>query len=221
MMSEVEFWQALASFESVDVFNPWRQWDPLDGGPIGSFGPSTTGPLGRLARLYAHFDCSPRFLLVGEAPGYQGCHFSGVPFTNEALLLKGTVSRIKVDGRLTRRPLSWSEPSATIMWGALHDLGVADQVVLWNAFAWHPHKAGKLYSNRAPTTKELAAGQPILEYVIERFRDAKLVAVGQVAAKTLAHLGHEPYAVLRHPSMGGAPEFREGLRRLVRQVRAA
>lgn len=214
MTLESGFWQALVSFRSPDVFNPWCDSDPMDLRPV------DTGPSGRLARLQAHFSCEPRLLLIGEAPGYQGCHFAGIPFTNEALLLRGAVPRIQLEGRLTSRPLSWSEPSATIMWGALHDLGIADQVVLWNAFAWHPHKPGKLYSNRAPTREELEAGLAVLEAVLECFRGARLIAVGKVAAKTLAHLGHEPHSVLRHPSMGGATEFRGGLRGLVQELRA-
>ena len=217
------FWQSLVTFNAPRVFNPWRDVDTSDAKPLEEDpSPSSPGPAGRLARLRAHFDCSPRFLLVGEAPGYQGCHISGIPFTNEALLLKGSIPRMRVDSRLTTRPRPWCEPSATIMWGILEELGIADQVVLWNAFAWHPHKPENVYSNRTPSRAELTLGHPVLKGVLSRFRGAaQLLAVGQVAAKTLAGLGHAPCAVLRHPAMGGANQFREGLRSLLHTKRAA
>jgi hypothetical protein len=58
------------------VFNPGRDIDPLDVSPIGA-------TLGRLRRLRLHFNCEPDFLLIGEVPGYQGCHYSVAPFTLE------------------------------------------------------------------------------------------------------------------------------------------
>ena len=176
------------------------------------------GPEGRLARLKAHFDVDPVLLLIGEAPGYQGCHYSGVAFTNEALLLKGSIPRMTLKGRITSRLRPWCEPSATVVWGALHANGLAERTVLWNAFAWHPHRANQLHSNRTPTEEELRAGRDVLEAVVRRFRGARLIAVGKVAARTLTLLGYPPHEALRHPSMGGANEFRAGLAALARSL---
>lgn len=212
--------EALSAFRAPGVFNPWGETDPMDLTPTEGFdgGPVTLpGPEGRVHRLRAHFSVRPLFILVGEAPGYQGCHTSGVPFTNEALLLRGKIPRVTLNQRITSRPRPWCEPSATIVWGALHELGIAERVVLWNAFAWHPFKEGNPYSNRAPTRQDLAAGRPVLEAVLSLFKDAHVIAVGQVAAKTLRSLQIEPYAALRHPSMGGANEFRAGLCELVKR----
>lgn len=192
----------LCAFSAPNVFNPWRHTDPLDARPE-----LATGY--RLANLLFHFDCSPRFLMIGEAPGYQGCHFSGVPFTNEALLLKGAVPRVKCPGRITTRPRPWCEPSATIVWNELHRNGIADCTVMWNAFAWHPHKPGEPYSNRAPTRAELAAGADVLRAVLNHFAGVPVVAVGRVAAAALDLLAVKVRATVRHPSMGGATQFRE------------
>jgi hypothetical protein len=205
---------ALQQFCAPDVFNPWSDRDPLDLGE-----PTSSGPDARLRRLRAHFDVDPLLVLVGEAAGYQGCHFSGLAFTNERLMLEGRIPRISVDDRFTSRPRPWCEPSATVVWGALHTLGIATRTVLWNSFAWHPHRPGNPYSNRAPTRTELEAGRTVLDGVLGAFQGASVVAVGQVAGRTLRALGREPTAVLRHPSMGGANEFRAGLRTLVTALR--
>ncbi len=208
--------EALRAFRSPNVFNPWAERDPLDvQGPSDSVG---LGPAGRLSRLKAHFAATPALVLLGEASGYQGCHFSGMPFTNEKLLLEGRIPRVGVAARLTTRPRPWCEPSATVVWGTLHALGIADRTVLWNAFAWHPFKPGDPYSNRAPTRDELDAGRDVLEAVLTAFARAKVVAVGKVAARTLRGLGREPDATVRHPSMGGANEFRNGLAALTARL---
>lgn len=193
---------SIIGFSAPNVFNPWRDSDPLDAY-------SSEGPSHRVARLAQHFNCLPSFLLIGEAPGYQGCHFSGVPFTNEALLLDGAVPRVPCHARITTRPLPWREPSATIVWKELHKLGIAAETVMWNAFAWHPHKPGEPMSNRAPTKQELSAGADVLRSVLEHFNSCRYIAVGQVAKRALEQAGISVFATVRHPSMGGANQFRE------------
>lgn len=199
---------ALKRFTSPGVFNPWRDSDPLDVA-------GRRAPDARIGRLVQHFRVNPSYLLIGEAPGYQGCHFSGVPFTNEALLCDGVIPRISRCERITTREKPWREPSATIVWNALRDHGIADDVVMWNAFAFHPHKPGDSMSNRAPTKTELQAGRGILRMVLKFFDGAQIVAVGKVAYAALRSLEYMPAACLRHPSMGGANAFRAGLARLV------
>ena len=87
-----------------NVFNPWTECDPLDvpGAPAEA----------RRSRLRQHFDVSPKYILVGEAPGFNGCHFSGVPFTDEKLIVDGEIPRVRADGRLTTLPNPFSEGSS-------------------------------------------------------------------------------------------------------------
>jgi hypothetical protein len=132
-----------------DFFNPWADHcgDDLPG----------NGPQEKLRRLAEHLDCAPRFILCGEAPGYQECRHSGVAFTSERLLLEGAAPRVAVPtaSRLTARRLPYSEPSATIVWKTLRRLGLAEQVVLWNALQLHPRQPDDHLTNRTPTDAEL------------------------------------------------------------------
>lgn len=198
----------LRHFQAEHVFNPWRQSDPLDA--------VKTAAAGRVARLRAHFACTPRLILVGEAPGYQGCHFSGIPFTNEKLLLQGAIPRVAIADRLTTRPRPWCEPSATIVWRTLHALGLAEHTILWNTFAWHPHRPGQPLSNRTPTRTEIDAGLAVLRAVLAHFDGVAVVPVGQVAGRTLAALGIAAHPPVRHPAMGGATAFAQGLTQIAR-----
>lgn len=202
-----DFLQLLLAPVGERVFNPWTQVDTgTDALP--------DAPVQRLQRLRAHLDVRAGWLLVGEAPGYQGCHVSGIAFTSERLLLAGAIPRVSVWQRLSTRSLPWSEPSATTVWGALHELAIADDTLLWNAFPWHPHGPGNLQSNRAPTPAERLQGLPVLQALIRAQPQARVLAVGRTAAASLQDMGLDVPA-LRHPSMGGAAQFRAQLREAV------
>ena len=204
------FLQLLAQRCGPHTFNPWTDHDPTtDADP--------NAPAQRLVRLRAHLEGNPRWILIGEAPGYQGCKVSGIPFTSERLMLEGTIPRIGLKSqRLSTRMRPWSEPSATIVWGALRELDIADRTILWNAYPWHPHKPGHPHSNRTPTSAERAVGRPVLLALLKAFPTARLFALGRQAEHTLSALGIVAIP-LRHPAMGGATQFRVGLRRALRR----
>jgi hypothetical protein len=123
------------------------------------------------------------------------------------------IPRVSCNGeRLSARHIPWSEPSATTVWGTLHDLGLAQHAVLWNAYPWHPYREGLLQSNRTPTPAERVAGVPVLEALLAAFPAARVFAVGRTAEASLRDAGQAAEA-LRHPSMGGAALFREQLRK--------
>lgn len=202
------FFELLVAPCGPGVFNPWRDHDPGTDAL-----PAAAAATARLARLQAFFNTQPRWLLLGEAAGYQGAHVSGIPFTSERLLLADAVPRVHIGGqRLSTRPRPWSEPSATTVWGTLHALGRATDTLLWNAYPWHPHKAGVPQSNRTPTPAERRAGIPVLETLLAALPGVRCFAVGRNAEASLAEVGVVA-TPLRHPSMGGAVAFREGLHR--------
>jgi uracil-DNA glycosylase len=146
------------------------------------------GAARRRERLLAYLEgrARARILLVGEAPGFRGARVSGIPFTSERQLTGAGPA----------------EATATIVHRVLAELGIEDDVLLWNAVPAHPHVPGDPASNRRPTRAEIDAGQP---FAAELACGRRVVAVGRVAG---AALGMAP---IRHPSRGGAPAFRDGL----------
>ena len=196
---------------SPGLFNPWRDTCDED--------LPHNGPDAKLARLAAHLNCVPRFILCGEAAGYQGCRYSGIAFTSERLLREGKIPRIpKLNHRLTSRDNPYSEPSATIVWEVLYELGIEKRTILWNALPLHPYERGKEQSNRTPKSDEFRFGEEALRMLIVEFPKAKIIAVGKKAEKALKKMGipGEEYEHVRHPANGGAPAFREKLRRMAR-----
>lgn len=139
----------------------------------------------RLAAYLAYRAEAP-FVLVGEAPGYRGARISGIPFTSERQLTG----------------FGPAEATATIVHRVLAELGLEEQVLLWNVVPTHP---GSETCNRRPTRAEIEASLPFLREVV---RSRRAIAVGRLAHAVLG----APY--VRHPSHGGAQAFREGLARV-------
>ena len=122
-------------------------------------------------------------LLVGEAAGYRGARVSGIPFTSERQLTG-------------RGP---AEATATIVHRVLGELGILEEVLLWNVVPTHP---GTPTTNRPPTREEIDGGLP---YLAELGLGRRTIAVGRVAHGVLGG----PF--VRHPSHGGARLFRTAI----------
>ena len=155
---------------------------------IGStFNQYADSPL-RRERLAGYLDSrrDAPLLLVGEAAGYRGARVSGIPFTSE-------------------RQLTGSGPAeatATVVHSVLAELGLEQDVLLWNLVPTHPHRPGNHASNRGPTRVEIRAGAPFLEPLAA---GRQVVAVGRLAQRALGG----PY--VRHPAHGGGAAFRRSL----------
>jgi hypothetical protein len=143
------------------------------------------GAVVRRRRLQAYLEThdGAKLLLVGEAAGYRGARISGSPFTSERQLTGAGPA----------------EATATIVQRTLAELGL--EALCWNVVPTHP---GTATSNRRPTRAEVADARPFLEEIASGRR---ILAVGRLAAGATG----APY--LRHPSHGGAAEFRAGLLR--------
>ncbi|MGE5214510.1 MAG: uracil-DNA glycosylase [Nitrospirota bacterium] len=224
------------------VFNPW--WEVDEQNDI-----ARTAPRIRRQQLGAYLQQRlghAKIAVIGEALGYRGGHFTGIPMTSERILLgkRDTVAALNerrkpkarskngahrvplqilatMKPRRTSKPTicpdGLSEPTATIVWGALLKIGVLpDQFVLWNAFSWHSFDPQRgLLSNRMPNKCEQLFGRPVLKAFLALFPCRQIVALGKIAAAQLNQLGFDAHCV-RHPASGGAKLFREQIARILR-----
>src|SRR5206468_11762508 len=172
-----------------------------------------------------------KLAVIGEAVGYRGGHFSGIPMTSERLILgRSKKVRMKsndffsdINPQRTSKPEKcpdgFSEPTATIVWGTLLRLGLKpDQFVLWNAFSWHSFDLRRgMLSNRMPNKSEQAPGLPMLKAFLELFPCDQVVALGKIAAAQLEELDVNVHCV-RHPASGGARLFRQQMAAVVKKV---
>jgi hypothetical protein len=215
----------LSSYRSAAVFNPWGESDPqhdcdAQGAQIRSR---------QLQKYLSERLGRAKTLLLAEAIGYQGGHFSGIPMTSERLLLDGlrhkklgpelvfSALRPRRTSRPELRAQGFTEPTATIVWGFLVENGIDPRsVVLWNAFPWHPYQPKKgLLSNRTPSDGELSAGHQVLQRLLSIGQFEQIVAVGEKSFAQLQQL-QLPATKVRHPANGGAGKFRAQLLELLK-----
>jgi uracil-DNA glycosylase len=212
-----QFLQLLKASPAGPVFNPWWQVDKED--DIGRQAPAIRRK--QLAAYLQDRAKTARLMIIGEALGYRGGHFTGIPMTSERILL-GRNENVpnesanffaSIEARRTSEPNKYrdgfSEPTATIVWDSLLHLGLSpEQFVLWNAFPWHSfHPRHGILSNRTPNQSERAAGLPVLKVFLKLFSGNRVVALGKIAAAQLQKLDISACCI-RHPASGGARLFR-------------
>ncbi|MBN8235784.1 uracil-DNA glycosylase [Halobacillus kuroshimensis] len=213
------------------VFNPWKDYsEHLDIHP--------EAPLIRAEHLTRYLEqrkTTAEYIFVAEALGYQGGRFSGIPMTSERIIT-GThpdighqgVFRGKAGQRTSHpesdypgfrnswRKAGFSEPTASIVWKTLLENNIDSyKVIFWNVFPFHPYQEQKgLLSNRPPSADELRAGVEYLKCLLDYCPpNSKVVCIGKYAKEKLNQYGMKNVPI-RHPSYGGAPEFKEGCRKL-------
>ncbi|MGX1159565.1 uracil DNA glycosylase superfamily protein [Arthrobacter sp. SLBN-100] len=162
-------------------------------------------------------DRSPKVLLLGEAPGFRGMRITGVPFTNRTMF-QGPANSFGLFGPGKGYSLPpeaaevAAEPTATVMWEVLAELQFLP--LLWSACPWHTHLPGKPQSSRTPTVADARLGISFWQSLAELFSIKTVVAVGNVAHRSLLSSGMEVPKV-RHPSHGGRTGFKQGLEELL------
>ena len=204
---------------SQRIFNPWYDFDSENEA-------SHEGAKIRRKHLQLYFEQrrqSARYLIIAEAVGYQGAHFSGIAMTSERILLghqhhNNILPSYVFKHHLpqqTSQPQRWpqgfTEPTATIVWRSLLEFGLDPySFVLWNAVPWHPynpqHPKNQL-SNRSPTSLEMEHSKPFLQAFLKLFPQGQPLAIGKKSVAMLESMGVTCPAV-RHPAHGGASRFR-------------
>jgi hypothetical protein len=208
------------------VFNPW--WEADKQNDVGRNAPAIRRK--QLVAYLRHRLGKVQLVGIGEALGYRGGHFSGIPMTSERILLgKKENAGIKPEhvfstckprrtSNSRKYPDGFSEPTATIVWSSLLRLGLKpEEFVLWNAFPWHSFDPRRgLLSNRMPNKSERSAGLSVLNAFLDLFPCEKIIALGNIAASQLQELNVECHRV-RHPASGGAKLFRQQIGKIVAQ----
>ena len=183
------------------LFNLYRQIDP-------GVDRSRANQIRRenLRRYLESFNLWPEMLVIGEAPGWRGSRFSGVPFTSEAQL-RGSLPFCGSPSSLGNQP--HVEATATVFWGVMRDYH--PRFLAWNSLPFHPHQPGQPLSNRTPTAGEICQGGEALRQLAALLKPNQVIAVGKSAQTALQRLGIAAIAI-RHPGHGGAKTFEAGMR---------
>ena len=229
------FVEGLAETPGDSLFNPWFERDHRNDA-------SEDSPAIRRRQLVHYLAIRrghARYLLIAEAAGYQGAHFSGIAMTSERILLghrRGRrilphdvlhglepvrTSSDEIPGLpSTVRRQGFTEPTATTVWSTLRGLEVRPlDFVLWNAVPWHPYCPDEgLLSNRTPTQPEQDASKRHLEGFLALYPGARRIAVGNVSQDLFSD--YDDVYPVRHPSNGGVREFRAGMAELMREATA-
>jgi uracil-DNA glycosylase len=182
-------------------FNPYRGIDPTVDQPG-----ADCIRRDNLWRYLESFTAWPEIFVIGEAPGWRGCRFSGIPFTSEAQI----VERWPVCGlqsSLAKQP--YREAAATIFWRVMRDYH--PYFLAWNSLPLHPHQPGQPLSNRSPSQSEIRQAETGLAKLIELLHPRRVIAVGKSAVLAMHHLEVAALAV-RHPGHGGSKSFEAGMR---------
>jgi hypothetical protein len=203
------------------VFNPWRDHDERDATPRNRM------PSLRRDNMAAYLEARrthARVILLGEAPSHRGCRFTGIAFCSETELIHkhDLIARSKLP--LTSRDSATKpqrERSAAVIWSEIERAGKPFEVVLWNAFPWHPYldddgREGPCgpSSNRKPRLNEVAQGRRAFDALLRCFTQRlDVFAIGKVAENAL-HRWDEAHCAgyVRHPAQGGEALFRAQFR---------
>lgn len=218
-----QFLTGLAGYQGENTFNPWADHDER-------YEIENAVAIRRknLEDYLALRLGKARILLIAEACGYQGGHFSGIAMTCERMLLDlhpvvDSAMVLGHQGKRTSRKESpllkpiqqakgFNEPTDSVVWSACLEAGLdPNDFLLWNIFPFHPYKKGNLLTNRTPADDELAAGLACTRSLLSLTGPLPIFAIGKKSENTLTEAGFSVTG-LRHPANGGANIFRSQLK---------
>ncbi|MBY5414175.1 uracil-DNA glycosylase [Rhizobium leguminosarum] len=203
--SPKEFVEVLGALRFPDVFNPYADkcpdYDLVDAVAIRRRNLELV--------VAAAIDSGVNTMWIARDLGYRGGRRTGLALTDEIHLADhASMMNINQLQRATGGPLS-AERTAQVIWQILN--AIKQPVFLWNVFPLHPHASDDVMTNRAHTRPEASACKFLLEWLMEKLRPSKVMAVGRDAQNALEQLGFNALPV-RHPSYGGQVEFLSSMR---------
>ncbi len=216
-----KYLEILKNYKSDSVFNPWGQSDKEH--DIGNEAPKIR--FNNLTQYLKQRE-NAKYLLIAEALGYQGGHFSGIAMTSERQLLsdnetmfekifKGPKQRTSCSLKLSNKGLNnlsqngFAEPTGTIVWNTLSSLmGDTYNWINWNTYPFHPYKSEGILTNRTPSKKEVEEAEYFLSEFLKAFGEGKeIIAIGNYSELVLTKL-NKKFIKVRHPANGGAGKFK-------------
>ncbi len=140
----------------------------------------------------------PKYLIIGKAPGYNGCRLSGIPFTSEGILKENNFFGDEFECGNSPE----EEKTAKIVWGYLDNKGIYP--LMWNAFPFY------ICEDRNLNNQELEFGKRILKEIMDIFHIdlENVIAVGNDAEDCLKSFFIKK---VRQPICGGQKAFEDGL----------
>jgi len=212
-MDFTRLFSKLSEYRGLNVFNQYAEVDP-------EFDIPGADKI-RRDNLIAYMEIfrDARYILVGEAPSFYGCRFSGIHFTSEELIMGENPlpwARGKGFKKTSHAAKPMKEHSATIVWG---QLAARNDVILWNAFPWHTYKQSEKNKNRKPTEDELAKSVDVLRTFLALYPGRQIYAIGRTAEFALGNIGVEA-EYIRHPANGGKPKFVDGIKGIGQMIQA-
>ncbi len=200
-MNAARFVRDLRCLRFDNVFNPYRDRCELCD--------RANAPAMRRRTLRLMLDAAAQSeidsIWIGRDLGYRGGRRTGLAFTDDRFFA-AHCERWKITASSPTVGSGVNERTAAVVWKMLDQTDSG--IFLWNVFPFHPHLAGRPFSNRAHNASERKAGIRVLSELIAILRPKRLVCVGADAKKALSEFDCEiPMLSVRHPSYGGNKEF--------------
>ena len=162
---------------------------------------------------------NPSRLFIGEAPGRLGCYLTGVPFTDEYTMVHNPffINRtclVQELMSLGQGVKPQSESTARVVWERLDKIPKDCLPLMWNIYPFHPSTVESTYfssddrPNRKPTRTECEFGKRVLSILLDCFNINEIYAIGRIPKIVLKN-EYSGIKYIRHPSRGGANEFRK------------
>lgn len=201
-----DFIQKLANFKSLeDTFNPWKDvnldFDKSDAHIIRQYN----------LKLYLQYTIKAKKVFIGEAPGFYGCRFCGIPFLDEQTILKYS----KEYKQSSNSEIPYQEKTALVLQNHSHLQNNIYKWVTWNIFPFHPYQNGNVQSNRKPIISEINETKEIIDSFLQLFPNVKIYCIGRTSENYFKNKLDMNIIYLRHPSFGGAKLFSEACNNLI------